>query len=137
MPDLHEGRDVYLSYTHALRHPVIVGQVAGWRLPWALSAIQLGTVAVAAAVMLVTRPLWSHFGGVGNLLIFCVVVGGSGWLVRHWRIEGRSPIRVGLGLLMVWTSPGSHRGTRGGRPVSAPWPKSGLRVGLAVESTDG
>ena len=37
--------DVYHSYTQALRHPIIIGHVAGWRLPWALSASQLGAVA--------------------------------------------------------------------------------------------
>ncbi|MGH3650325.1 MAG: hypothetical protein ACRDU9_06400 [Acidimicrobiia bacterium] len=34
-PLVSSGIDVYYSYTHVLRHPVIIiGRIAGWRLPW-------------------------------------------------------------------------------------------------------
>lgn len=109
---------VYYSYTHALRHPVIIGHVAGWRLPWAVSATQLGAVAATTAVLLVTRPVWAHFGGVANLVVFCLVVGVVGWGVRYWRVEGRSPHRVAAGMAFVILSPGSRLGVYGnGRPV--------------------
>src|SRR5665811_1970946 len=97
--------DVYHSYTQALGHPVIIGHVAGWRLPWALSATQLGAVAAAAAVMLAIRPLWAHLGGVGNLVMFCVLVAVAGWAARHWRIEGRSPLRVAAALVSIALRP--------------------------------
>ena len=72
----------FQSYTLALRHPVIIGRVAGWRLPWALSVTQLGAVAATAAVLLATRPIWAHLGAVGNLGVFCLAVGGAGWSAR-------------------------------------------------------
>jgi hypothetical protein len=109
--------DVFHSYTHALRHPIIIGRIAGWRLPWALSATQLGAVAAATGVLLATRPVWAHLGGVGNLVVFCLVVGGAGWAVRHWRIEGRSPLRVAAGVITVALAPGCRQGVRNGRPV--------------------
>ena len=111
------GVDVYYSYTQALRHPVIIGHVAGWRLPWALSATQLGAIAAASGVLLVTRPVWAHLGSVGNLALFTLVVGGSAWTVRHWRIEGRSPFLVAAGLAAVLLSPGCRHGIRNGVPV--------------------
>ena len=109
--------DVFHSYTHALRHPIVIGRVAGWRLPWALSATQLGVIAGATGLLLSTRPLWAHLGGVGNLAVFCLAVGGAGWAVRHWRIEGRSPLRVAAGVITVALAPGCRRGIRNGVPV--------------------
>lgn len=110
--------DVYHSYTQALRHPVIIGHVAGWRLPWALSASQLGAVAGMSGLLLATRPLWAHLGSIGNLAVFTVAVAGVGWAVRHWRIEGRSPFLVAAGVAMVLLSPGCRRGVRNGKPLT-------------------
>lgn len=124
--------DVYHSYTQALRHPVIIGHVAGWRLPWALSASQLGAVAGVSGLLLATRPVWAHLGSVGNLAVFTVVVAGVGWAVRHWRIEGRSPFLVGAGVAMVLLSPGCRRGVRSGKPVVRPRPSQGNPVGVVI-----
>ena len=124
--------DVYSSYTQALRHPVIIGHVAGWRLPWALSASQLGAVAGVSGLLLVTRPLWAHLGAVGNLAVFVLTVSGSGWAVRHWRIEGRSPFLVAAGVATVLLSPGSRGGVRNGAPVTLPRPTGGGRVGVVI-----
>jgi hypothetical protein len=124
--------DVYHSYTRALRHPVIIGHVAGWRLPWALSASQLGAVAGMSGLMLATRPLWAHLGPVGNLAVFTVAVVGVGWAVRHWRIEGRSPFLVAAGMAMVLLSPGCRRGVRNGAPVARARPTRGNPVGAVV-----
>lgn len=122
---MDSGMAVYYSYTHALRHPVIIGHVAGWRLPWAVSATQLGAVAATTAVLLATRPVWAHLGGVGNLIVFSVVVGMVGWAVRYWRVEGRSPIRVAVGVatLMLGSRAslyGNGRPVRPKRPVHSP-----------------
>ncbi len=127
--------DVYHSYTQALRHPIIVGHVAGWRLPWALSVSQLGAIAATSGLLLVTRPVWAHLGGVGNLAVFTMLVAGSGWAVRHWRIEGRSPFLVAAGLATVVVSPRCRRGVRNGRPVTAPRRARGASVGVTIRST--
>ena len=126
--------DIYHSYTQALRHPVIIGHVAGWRLPWALSASQLGAVAGTTGLLLITRPVWAHLGSIGNLALFVLAVFVSGWTVRHWRIEGRSPFRVLAGTVNVVCSPGCRLGVRNGKPVTLPRPCQGDSVGLLVES---
>jgi hypothetical protein len=124
--------DVYHSYTQALRHPVIIGHVAGWRLPWALSASQLGAVAGMSGLLLVSRPVWAHLGAVGNLTVFTLLIAGSGWAVRHWRIEGRSPFLVAAGLAMVILSPGCRHGVRNGIPATLPRPTRGNQVGVVI-----
>ena len=124
--------DVYHSYTQGLRHPIIIGHVAGWRLPWALSVSQLGAVAAVSGLLLVTRPVWAHLGGVANLAVFTLLVTGSGWAVRHWRIEGRSPFLVAVGFAVVILSPGSRRGVRNGRPVTRPRSLRGGSAGIMI-----
>lgn len=124
--------DVYHSYTQALRHPVIIGHVAGWRLPWALSASQLGAVAGMSGLLLVTRPVWAYLGAVGNLAVFTLLVAGSGWAVRHWRIEGRSPFLVAVGIATVILSPGCRRGVRSGMPAGQPRPTRSSPVGVVI-----
>lgn len=125
-------RDVYYSYTQALRHPIIIGHVAGWRLPWAVSASQLGAVAATTGLLLVTRPVWAHLGSVGNLVVLVLVVAASGWAVRHWRVEGRSPFRVAAGLATVVLSPACRQGIRNGRPVRYVRPRRGGRMAITV-----
>ena len=124
--------DVYHSYTQALRHPVIIGHVAGWRLPWAVSVSQLGAVAGMSGLLLATRPVWAHLGSVGNLGVFTVAVAGVGWAVRHWRIEGRSPFLVAAGMAMVLLSPGCRRGVRNGKPVAQARPTRSNPVGTVI-----
>jgi len=121
---------VFRSYTYALRHPVVIGQVAGWRLPWAVSATQLGAIAGAGAVMLAVRPIWAHLGGIANLVVFCSVVALVGWAARRWRVEGRSPARFAAGFLMATV--GGGRGVSNGAPVKQLRPVRGLSVGMVV-----
>ena len=124
--------DIYFSYTQALRHPVIIGHVAGWRLLWALSASQLGAVVAASGLLLITRPVWAHLGAVGNLFTFALAVAGSAWAVRHWRIEGRSPFLVAVGVATVLVSPTCRRGVRNGSPVPITRPVWARSVGVVV-----
>ena len=128
MSELSGETLVFRSYTYALRHPVVIGQVAGWRLPWAVSATQLGAVAAAGTVMVAARPVWAHLGGITNLVVFCLVVVVVGWAARRWRVEGRSPARFAAGLLMA--AVGGGRGVSNGAPVKQFRPVRGLSVGM-------
>lgn len=122
--------DVFHSYTHALRHPIVIGRIAGWRLPWALSATQLGALAATTGVLLATRPVWAHLDGVGNLAFFCGVLAAVGWAVRHWRIEGRSPLRVAAAIITVALS--RRRGVRNGHPVVPAPPLRSTRTSITI-----
>lgn len=111
---------------------MVIGHVAGWRLPWALSASQLGAVAAMTGLLLVSRPVWAHFGSLGNLAVLSISVAGVGWAVRHWRIEGRSPFLAAARVAMVLLSPGCRHGVRNGKPVSRPRPQRGNLVGIVI-----
>jgi hypothetical protein len=127
--------DVCHSYTQALRHPVIIGHVAGWRLPWALSASQLGAIAAVTGLLLVTRPVWAHLGSVGNLAVFTVALAGTAWAVRHWRVEGRSPFLFAAGVATVLLSARCRLGVRNGVPAATPRLIRASTVGILVAST--
>ena len=124
--------DVYHSYTQALRHPVIIGHVAGWRLPWALSGITTGCGRRGmSGLLLVTRPVWAHLGSVGNLAVFTAGrspgrrgrsgIGGSRVAPRSWWLPV-SPT--------VLLSPGCRHGVRNGAPVPRLRPIRGNPVGV-------
>lgn len=125
-------RLVFRSASHALSHPVLVGHVAGWRLPWAVSVTQLAAVTTTAAVLLTTRSLWAHLGPVGNVVVFTLVVVGVGWLVRHWRVEGRAPLSVAVTVAGAVCSPGVWWGRRSGRPVYPTRPVYSSTTGIVV-----
>jgi hypothetical protein len=109
------------TYTHARRHPMVLGQIGGWTPPFQLTLPQLGVVIVAYLVEVKTWRWW------GALLppTMAVLVGAGmpcvlAWLVRHARIEGRSLPRAVLGWLMLaWSPRAPLVGGRAYRPQRA------------------
>ena len=100
------------TYTHARRHPSVIGVVGGWVLPWPITPTQLGVLLGSVALLFWTRPIWSLLPSGLHLLI----LGGGPlfltWAVRHLRMEGRSPVRMAVGALGYVGRPrqGRHRG---------------------------
>lgn len=103
-------------YTHARRHPVVIGNIQGLRIP-PVTPAQLFVGIGSLAVLLLTQPLWSRFGGALNSLVLFGVPLGLAFAARALRIEGRAPWRAGLGWLMLMFTP--RAGTRLGRPERA------------------
>ena len=46
------------TYTHARRHPLVLGHIAGWTPPFQVSLPQLGVVVVTFLVEMVTWRVW-------------------------------------------------------------------------------
>ncbi len=114
---------VCASYTHARRHPMVLGRIAGWTPPFQLTVTQLVTLLVSFLALLWTAGLWSRFApGTLQAVVLLGVPIGITWSVRRVRVEGRSLARAGLGWLMLWSSP--RTGTNRGRPVSYRRPAS-------------
>jgi hypothetical protein len=100
-------------YTHARRHPVVIGNIQGLRIP-PVTPAQL-IVGVGSLVLLVAGyPLWAHFGGAINGFLMVSIPLGLAFAARALRVEGRAPWRAGLGWLMLVVAP--RRGTRLGKP---------------------
>jgi hypothetical protein len=85
-------------YTHGRRHPIVVGNIQGLRIP-PVTPAQLGVGVGSLVVLAMTRALWAHFGAAGNGFLFLAVPLGLAWAARAVRMEGRAPWRAGLGWL--------------------------------------
>ena len=103
------------SYTHARRHPAVIGKIGGWTLPSPLSPAQLGVLVASFVVLVQTRRLWAHLPPVMNLVVLAGLPLALAWAVRHLRMEGRSPVRRAAGLACLRSAPPG--GTRQGRPL--------------------
>lgn len=111
------------SYTHARRHPMVLGRIAGWTPPCQLSITQICVLFTSVAVMARTWGAWAPMlPDTVALLVAAGVPIGLTWSVRRVRVEGRSLPRTLVGWLSLWSSPtcGVVRGRpcRDQRPAS-------------------
>ncbi|MEX2621570.1 MAG: hypothetical protein WD250_15240 [Egibacteraceae bacterium] len=110
------------SYTFARRYPLVIGKIGGW-YPWwgPMTVTQYAVLVVTAVLLLQTRAVWAHMPGPVNLVVGPVVPLALAWLVRHARVEGRSPVRAAVGGLTYLAAP--RRGVCHGRAVTTPRPQ--------------
>lgn len=108
-------------YTHGRRHPIVVGNIQGLRIP-PVTPAQLGLGVGVLVVLATTRALWAHFGAVANGLVLVGVPVALAWAARAVRMEGRAPWRAGLGWLHLLAKP--REGVCLGRPDRARRPAS-------------
>lgn len=99
-------------YTHGRRHPVVIGNIQGLRIP-PVTPAQLGLAVGSLVILALTRAVWAHFGGLANGLVLAGVPLALAWAARALRMEGRAPWRAGLGWLQLLASP--PEGVRLGR----------------------
>lgn len=100
-------------YTHARRHPVVIGNIQGLRIPPVTPAQLL--IGVGSLVLLtLSHRIWAHFGTAVNSLLMLGVPLGLAFAARALRVEGRAPWRAGLGWFMLVAAP--RRGLRLGKP---------------------
>lgn len=90
-------------YTHGRRHPIVIGNIQGLRIP-PITPAQLGIGVGSLVVLAITRGLWAHFGAV-NGFVLVGVPAGLAWAARAVRMEGRAPWRAGLGWLQLLAAP--------------------------------
>ena len=103
------------SYTHARRHPMVLGRIAGWAPPFQLSLTQIAVLVASFGALTWTWSAWARF--LPDTLALMVVAGlpvAAAWAVRRLRAEGRSLPRAALGWLALWSAPTT--GAVAGRP---------------------
>lgn len=107
---------VCATYTHARRHPMVLGRIAGWTPPFQLTVTQLGVLVGSFLMLVWTWDLWSTVlpGSLATMLVLGAPMS-LAWAVRRVKVEGRSIARAGLGFAMLWSAPAS--GVVSGRPV--------------------
>ena len=105
---------VCATYTHARRHPMVLGHIGGWTPPFQLSLPQLGVVIVTIWIEAQTYRWWGDFvPRLLGLVLAVLIPGALAWAVRSARVEGRSLPRTALAYLMLAWMPRS--GVAGGR----------------------
>ena len=107
------------SYTHARRHPMVLGQIAGWTPPFQLTVTQILVLLGTFIALVWSWSLWARF--LPSTIALMVAAGlptGAAWVVRRVRVEGRSLVRAGVGYVALWCGP--SQGTIAGRPHRAP-----------------
>jgi hypothetical protein len=134
MPDEPVDHVQCASYTHARRHPLVIGKIAGWTPPFQLSLTQLGVLLLTALAMAQTWRLWAlRLPPALALVVGVGVPVGLTWAVRRVRVEGRSLARAALGWLALWSVPSAGvvlgRAHRERRPVAL----GGVRMSVAAE----
>src|SRR6266508_574922 len=91
-------------YTHARRHPIVIGNIQGLRIP-PVTPAQLLVGVGSLLVLVATQAVWAHFGGAINGLLMIAVPLGLAFAARALRVEGRAPWRAGLGWFMLVATP--------------------------------
>jgi hypothetical protein len=108
------------TYTHARRHPLVIGRIGGYALPTPMMPTQVVVLVGSAAVAVWTRRWWAVLPGAADLAVAAALPVLLAWAVRHARVEGRPPLRAAIGWCTYAARP--RRGRRGGRPVPAERP---------------
>jgi hypothetical protein len=102
------------TYTHARRHPMVIGQIGGWTPPFQLSPAQIVVLLVSVVGISQTWRWWGpHLPGALGVLVAIGLPVALTWLVRRGRLEGRSLVRTAVGWLVLSTRP--RRGRAAGR----------------------
>jgi hypothetical protein len=112
------------TYTHARRHPMVLGHIGGWTPPFQLSLPQLGVVVVAIWFEAMTYRWWlAHLPRVLAVMLAVALPCVLAWAVRSARAEGRGLPRTALAYLtMAWMPREGHVGGRAYRHAKAARP---------------
>jgi hypothetical protein len=106
------------TYTHARRHPMVLGQIGGWTPPFQLSPAQIVVLIVSVVVETQTWRFWGpRLPGFVGVAIGLGVPAFAAWGVRRGRVEGRSLARTAAGYLTLFTRP--VKSQIGGKPYRA------------------
>ncbi len=103
------------SYTHARRHPWVIGSIGGWNLPSPLTPTQILVMLGSFFGLWNTRSIWGGFGAL-DIFVLLGVPFGLMWALRYMRIEGRSPVRTVIGYATYALTP--PKGIINGKPVT-------------------
>lgn len=127
--DDQDGLITCATYTHARRHPMVLGKIGGWRPPFQLTLPQLGVFLVVFMLEVRLWGLWARFMSPLMAIAVAIIVPGIlSFLIRKARLEGRSLIRAAIGWFSYLLLSARHdkvggrvyRPTRPGSPGSRP-----------------
>jgi hypothetical protein len=119
LDDRGDDRVACATYTHARRHPMVLGKIGDWTPPFQLTMAQVG---VLLGMFLVETQTWRFWGPKLNptvaIALFVGVPSLLAWGVRKARVEGRSLIRAVAGWFAYMARP--RQGRAAGRSCRPP-----------------
>lgn len=131
MDDELDNQITCATYTHARRHPMVMGNIGGWTPPFQVTMPQLAVLVVSYFIEIWTWRWWGALlPRVPAIMLAIGLPCFLAWIVRRTRLEGRSLPRTVLGWLMLTWTP--RMGQVGGRPNRPARPSSPLRGGIYV-----
>jgi hypothetical protein len=105
-----DGRVLCATYTHARRHPMVLGKIGDWTPPFQLTMAQLVVLVVVLLVQVRTWRWWgARLDPIVAIAIFISLPTGLAWAVRKARIEGRSLPRAVVGWMAYLARPRTGR----------------------------
>lgn len=131
MDDDLDSQITCATYTHARRHPMVMGNIGGWTPPFQVTMPQLAVLVVTYFIELWTWRWWAALlPRVIAIMLAISLPCLLAWAVRRTRLEGRSLPRTLLGwLMLMWTPRMGQVGGRPNRPAPLCAP---LRAGIYV-----
>lgn len=122
------------TYTHARRHPMVLGHIGGWTPPFQLSLPQLAVVVATILFEVQTYRWWLAY--LPRLVAVMVAVALPcllAWAVRSARAEGRGLPRTAFAYLaMAWMPREGHVNGRPYKEAKASRPGR-VRVYVAAD----
>ena len=91
-------------YTLPHRHPLMIGKLPGFQLPFMVTLTQFAVFSIGAPFLFFTRGLWGLLvsgQAAPELLVIVGIPAGAAWALRLARMEGRSPLAMGLGVVSL------------------------------------
>ncbi len=108
------------SYTHARRHPSVLGKVGGAHLPFGPYTPTQGVIfLLVGGSLFLTKQWWGQVvGGSLRVVVLFGLPAAAMFIFRNLRIEGRSPLFFLFGVVALLFTPnhGYLRGRRARRP---------------------
>lgn len=133
--ELDDDQLVCATYTHARRHPMVLGQIGGWTPPFQLTLMQVAVLLLGFVAEYKTWHWWgAHLPRTLGVIVFLGVPATLAWLARHARAEGRSLPRAIIGWLALLLR--TRAGRVGGRAYRPARPGSPGRTPVYVAPGD-
>lgn len=122
MGDVPHDTIVCATYTHARRHPMVLGRIAGWTPPIQLSLSQLAIIVI---VVWIEAQTWHWWAPLPHAVRAALAIGApcaAAWTFRRARVEGRSLPRAVVGWATYLVTPPGGRAS--GRPFRPKGPSA-------------
>ncbi|MEU6175888.1 hypothetical protein ABZ832_28765 [Streptantibioticus parmotrematis] len=116
------------SYTKARRRASVIGQwPGGGAIPFGpFTVTQFAVMGASFGALVMVAWYWAPFGPVPDVVLTVAVPPALGYAVRTVHVDGRNPLAVAAGVVLLLSAPADGR--LGGRPLKQTRPRRAVGV---------